>query len=200
MPRLKERTPAMRDRVLDVAVTTLTDGGTEALTARRVALAASTSVAAVYELFGDKGGLVREIFFAGFRRLGAELDQLPSTVDPRRDLLATVAAFRRFACREPVLMAVMFSRPFAEFEPGPDELAAGSAVRRVLVGRVRRTIDAGLIEGDATDIAHGLLALVQGLATQEAAGWLGTSKASRDRRWRIATTALLDGLAPERPS
>ena len=199
MPRLKQRTPAMRDRVLDVAVTTLAEGGTDAFTARRVALAASTSVAAVYELFGDKGGLVREIFFTGFRRLGDDLDQLPPTTDPRADLLATVAAFRRFAQREPVLMRVMFSRPFAEFEPGPDELAAGSSVRQVLVGQVRRTIDAGLIEGDATDIAHGLLALAQGLATQEAAGWLGTSKASRDRRWRIATAALLDGLAPGRP-
>jgi hypothetical protein len=31
-----------------------------------------TSVPAVYELFGDKAGLVREIFFEGFRRLGAQ--------------------------------------------------------------------------------------------------------------------------------
>ncbi len=189
----------MRDRVLDVAVATLADGGVESFTARRVAADASTSVAAVYELFGDKGGLVREIFFTAFRRLGDRFDRLAPTADPRADLEAAVGAFRAFAVDEPVLMTVMFSRPFAEFEPGPDDARAGRRVRQFLVGRVRRAVDAGLMAGDPTDIAHGLLALAQGLATQEAAGWLGSSKASRDRRWQLAITALLDGLAPPPP-
>jgi hypothetical protein len=43
-----------------------------------------------------------------------------------------------------------------------------------------------------------LLALAQGLAAQETAGWLGTSKASIDRRWKLAFDATLDGLAAAR--
>jgi hypothetical protein len=58
-----------------------------------------------------------------------------------------------------------------------------------------RCIDAGIIDGDQTDIAHGLLALAQGLATQEAAGWLGSTQASVNRRWDLAVHALLAGLA-----
>jgi hypothetical protein len=91
----------------------------------------------------------------------------------------------------------MFSRPFADFDPGPSELKAGSAVREFIVERVRRCIAAGVIGGNETDIAHVLLALAQGLAAQETAGWLGTSKASIDRRWALAVRAVLDGLGPE---
>jgi hypothetical protein len=39
-----------------------------------------------------------------------------------------------------------------------------------------------------------LLALAQGLAAQESAGWLGSSRESRDRRWELAVAAVLDGL------
>jgi hypothetical protein len=90
----------------------------------------------------------------------------------------------------------MFSRPFADFDPGPDELRAGSSVREFIVGRVRRCTGAGILDGDDTDIAHVLVALAQGLAAQESAGWLGTSQASRDRRWGLAIRAVLDGLSP----
>jgi hypothetical protein len=41
-----------------------------------------------------------------------------------------------------------------------------------------------------------LVSLTQGLAGTEAAGWLGTSRASVDRRWELAIRAVLDGLAP----
>jgi hypothetical protein len=93
-----------------------------------------------------------------------------------------------------VLAEVIFSRPFADFDPRPEELRAGSSVREFIVEHVRRCIDAGVLVGDETDIAHVLLALAQGLAAQETAGWLGTSMASVDRRWALAVRAALDGL------
>ncbi len=196
MPRTKLRTPALRDQVLRAAVATLADEGVAGFTTRRVAAEASTSIPAVYELFGDKSGLVREVFFDGFRQLGARFDRLSETDDPRADLLAVVQSYRGFVRQNPVLAEVMFSRPFVDFDPGPDELRAGAFVRKLVVARVQRAIDAGLLVGDATDVAHVLLALAQGLAAQETAGWLGTSKASVDRRWTLAFDAALAGLAP----
>jgi AcrR family transcriptional regulator len=182
--------------VLQVAVAMLAEQGVAGFTTRRVASGADTSIPAVYELFGDKAGLVREVFFEGFRQLRARFDRLAPAGDPREDLVRVLDAFRRFVHRNPVLAEVMFSRPFADFDPGPDELAAGGSFREVVVERVQRGIDAGVLAGDATDIAHVLVALVQGLAAQETAGWLGTSEASIDRRWSLALTATLDGLAP----
>lgn len=196
MPRAKQRTPELRDHVLQVAVAMLADEGIEGFTARRVAREAETSTPAVYELFGDKAGLVREVFFEGFRLLRRRFDRIEVSDDPRGDVVRVVRVFRAFVRENPVLAEVMFSAPFADFDPGPAELTAGSAVRELIVARVRRCIDAGILHGDQTDIAHVLVALAQGLAAQEAAGWLGTSKASVDRRWSLAVDAVLDGMSP----
>ena len=196
MPRAKQRTPELRDRVLRVAVTMLADEGVAGLTTRRVAQDAGTSIPAVYELFGDKAGLVREIFFEGFRQLLVRLHAVAESSDPRADLVRVGTVFRSFVRDNPELSEVMFSRPFADFDPGPDELTANASVRVFFVGRVRRGIDAGVLAGNSTDIAHVLLALAQGLAAQEAAGWLGSSAASVNRRWSLAYTAVLDGLRP----
>jgi AcrR family transcriptional regulator len=196
VPRAKQRTPELREKVVEVAVATLAEHGVAGFTTRRIAEGASTSIPAVYELFGDKGGLVREVFFAGFRRLAAAFDGLTPTADPRADLEQVVTVFRGFVRDNAVLFEVMFSRPFADFDPGPDELAAGARVREFVLARVRRCIDAGLLAGDPTDIAHVVVAMAQGLAAQEAAGWLGRTPAAVDRRWAVAFGALLDGLRP----
>ncbi len=196
MARPKERTPELRQRVLQVAVAMLEDGGVVGFTARSVASHAETSTPAVYELFGDKGGLVKEVFFEGFRMLRRRLDELDPTDDARADLVRVIEVVRSFVRQNPVLAEVMFSRPFADFDPGPDEAAAGSSVREFIIGRVRRCVDDGVIVGNETDVAHVLLALAQGLAGQENAGWLGTPETSVDRRWSLAVHATLDGLGP----
>jgi AcrR family transcriptional regulator len=196
MPRAKQRTPELRDRVLQVAVAMLASDGVGGLTTRRVAERAATSTPAVYELFGDKAGLVREMFLEGFRLLRRRFDQLKDTDDPRADLVRVVGVLRGFVRESPALAELMFSRPFADFDPGPSGLDAGSDVRTYVVGHVRRCIDAGILAGDETDIAHVLVSLTQGLAATEAAGWLGRSTASVNRRWDLGLRAVLDGLRP----
>jgi len=173
---------------------TLEREGVAAFTTRKVASDADTSTNALYELFGDKAGLVREVFFEGFRILWRRLGEHESTDDPRSDLLVTLGTIRSFVGEKPVLATVMFSRPFTDFDPGPDEARAGRGVRELVVDRVRRFLEAEALVGDETDIAHVLLAVVQGLAAQEAAGWLGSSAPSVDRRWDLALHTVLDGL------
>jgi AcrR family transcriptional regulator len=185
----------MRAHLLDAALVTLADSGVVGFTSRRVAEAASTSVPAIYELFGDRAGLVREMFFTGFRRLGDLLTALDETNDPKVDLESIVGTIRSFAHENPILVQVMFSRPFVDFEPGPDDIAAGAAVREAIVDGVRRCIAAGQLVGDPHDIAHVVLATAQGLITQELGGWLGTP-ASVSRRWALAVDALFGGLSP----
>src|SRR5690349_11404898 len=111
MPRPKQRTDELRARVLQVAMTTLADEGVVGFTTRKVATEADTSTPAVYELFGDKTGLVREVFFEGFRGLAARLEALPLTPDPRADITRVVDTVRAFVRENPVLADVMFSRP-----------------------------------------------------------------------------------------
>jgi AcrR family transcriptional regulator len=195
VPRAKQRTPQLRDHLLRVAVDLLASDGAAHFTTRKLAAEAQTSTPAVYELFGDRAGLLREVFFEGFRLLGFRLHGLEPSDDPRTDLLRVADVIRVFVAENPVLAEVMFSRPFADFDPGPSEVEAGGSVREVIVGRVRRCIDLGVLAGDETDIAHVLFSLTQGLAAAETTGRLGTSKASIDRRWALALRALLDGLS-----
>lgn len=198
MPRTKQRTPELRDRLLSVATDLLAEQGAGGLTARALAARAGTSAPAVYELFGDKSGVVRELYFEGFRRLGLQLGALPETADPVADVWELATAYRRFVRTNRELAEVMFARPFTDFSPGPDELAATSSVRVLIVGRVRRCIDAGRLRGDETDVAHVLVALIQGMAFAEAAGRLGTSTESVERRWRLAIGTALNGFGAQR--
>ena len=196
MPRAKQRTPEMRERVLQAAMDMLASDGVAEFTTRRLARHAGTSTPAVYELFGDKAGLVREVFFESFRLLRQYLDQVRPSQDPRAELVLVIESLRSFAREHSVLADLMFSRPFADFDPGPAERRAGDEVRLFIVAAVRRCVRAGVLQGDEVDIAHVIVAMAQGLAGQETAGWLGTSQQSRDRRWDLAITALLDGLRP----
>ena len=69
MGRPKVRTAEARDDVLRCALDVLERGGPPAVSARRVATAAGTSTAALYEFFGDKAGLVRALYWEGFGAL-----------------------------------------------------------------------------------------------------------------------------------
>ncbi|HEU4657585.1 MAG TPA: TetR/AcrR family transcriptional regulator [Capillimicrobium sp.] len=199
MPRAKLRTPELAERVLEAAVRLLARDGPAGLTARRLAEEAGTSPAAVYELFGDKGGVVRALFFSGFERLGASLAEVPATADPLADLRAIAWRYRAFLVEHPALAAVMFSRPFASFDPAPEEAAAGTAVRELIVGAVRRAAAAGTLRGEATDVAHAFVALVHGLAAAESARRLGSTAAAVQRRWEVSVDALLRGFAAGPP-
>jgi len=196
MPPAKQRTAALKERVLVGAVDLLADVGAAGFTARSLAARADTSAPAVYELFGDKSGVVRAVYFEGFRLLSAELHEVAETGDPVADLRVLAAAYRRFVVQRRELAEVMFSRPFTDFSPGAEELRATSSVRECIVERIRRCVQAGAFAGDETDLAHIFVALVQGLAFAEAADRLGRSRASVDRRWRAALRALFTGFAP----
>jgi len=195
MPKPKQRTPELGEQVLAAALRLVERDGVTALTARGLAGEAGTSPPAVYELFGDKAGVVRAMFFAGFAQLGAALAQLPESEDPVEDLVALAQAYRGFVVAHPALAAVMFSRPFASFDPAPEEAAAGAAVRERIVAAVRLAIAAGRLHGDPTDVAHAYVALVHGLAAAESARRLGGSAAAVERRWDVALRALLRGFA-----
>jgi AcrR family transcriptional regulator len=196
VPRTKQRTTALRERGVASALAVLAEEGVAGLTTRTVARRANASVPAIYEVFGDKAGLIREVFVEGFRLLGDELEQVVESADPLEALLKVCEAFRQFVLANPVLAQTMFSRPFAEFNPTAEDNKAGVRVSRVFVRHARAAVRARALDGDPTDIAHMFFAFVEGLATAESANRLGGSKQSIDRRWRLSLSALVRGLQP----
>jgi len=194
MPRPKLRNDELADTVVSRALELLTASGAAGFTTRRVAEMASTSPPAIYELFGSRAGLLRAVLLEGFRLLGGQLSAVPRTDDPVGDLVAMLGEFRSFLVSRPVLGEIMFSRPFPDFEPGPDDVSAALGLRRAVLDALRRAEPPGRRAEEVTDAAQALIALVIGLASQERAGLLASTRRSCDRRWNLAVGGLLSGL------
>ncbi|WP_165959289.1 TetR-like C-terminal domain-containing protein [Actinomadura sp. KC345] len=189
------RTDALREELLAVAGDLLASGGSGAVTTRAVAAGAGSSQAAVNELFGGKEGLARALFAEGFARLAEELWALDGTGDPERDVLEMALALRSFAHRCPHLHEVMFSRPFAEFRPGPQDARAAEEIYGLVTGRVAAALGPDRAKGTAKDAAIGLFATVQGLIALDSSGLLGSGPEPTDHRFRFVVSAALRGLA-----
>lgn len=197
MPRPKVRTTELRASLLDHAVLLLEQDGPPALRARSVATAAGTSTAALYELFGDKAGLVRAIFLEGFARLHDRLAAVPAEGDPREALLGLLEAARGFAVTNPMLFEVLFARPFAEFEPSQQDRRVAADIHELVLARVSRWVATAGVAAVPLDVAHALLAANRGLVAEELAGVLGSSTDSIERRRSLALGAMLDGFPRE---
>ncbi|MFI5735019.1 TetR/AcrR family transcriptional regulator [Kribbella sp. NPDC051587] len=176
------------------AMAVLNEDGFAGLTTRSVASRANASVPAIYEVFGDKAGIIREVFLEGFRLLAAELAELPPSADPIEGLEQLATGFRQFLVRNEMLAGIMFARPFADFDPSKDEVKAGAEVRKIFVQRVKDAVAARQLQGEPTDLALVLFTFVTGMAAAENARRLGGSKQTIDRRWKLGMTALINGF------
>ncbi|MBS4103041.1 TetR-like C-terminal domain-containing protein, partial [Tsukamurella paurometabola] len=120
------------------------------------------------------------------------VETLPQAEGPPREVLSAWAdAYRRFAAAEPALVDVMFARPLTG--PIPPEHPVHEC-RRVLVeafGALTGSAD----RADVEAIALGFGALLEGLATKDRHGLLGSTADARDRAWRLAVAAYADGAA-----
>lgn len=123
----------------------LADEGPQALTVRRIAARAGVSTMNVYSRFGNKDGVVEQLFIDGFHGLTAEMAGVPSTGDPMVDLAECGRAYRRFALTNPTVYSVMFDRAVPDYEPSAaaDEIAGDTLGQ--LAHRLRRAMDAGLL-------------------------------------------------------
>ena len=127
MPRPKQRTPELAEHVLQAALGLLASEGPAALTARRLADAAGTSPAAVYELFGDKAGVLRAVFFSGFEHLarGAGHGGPQKTVG-LDELRMLAQRYRASIVASPGALGDHVLAPVRELRPG----AGGTSRRR----------------------------------------------------------------------
>jgi AcrR family transcriptional regulator len=194
MGRPRVRTDELRARLLDGALRLVADGGPAAVTTRAVAATAGSSVAAVDELFGGKVGLVRAMFVEGFERLAATVAALPEPADAEAGILDMAVAFRRFALEHRQLFDVMFSRPYAEFEPVAADLVGYHETGRVIGRRIDALLGPAVPAAARKDAALALTATLHGLARMELAGILGSGPVSIARRWRTTVLATTRGL------
>lgn len=171
-----------RGRLLDVAMRLLSDGGPEALQARRLAAAAGVSTMAVYTHFGGMGELVRELAREGFVRFGRRLEQAPRSADPVADLFMLGIVYRDHALDNPQLYRLMFgvTTPGALRHRGAEPtlpgvvsaLPEGRAAFAQLVGAVDRIMSAGRFRpADPERTAAQIWSAIHGYVLLEIAGF-----------------------------
>ena len=195
MARPRTHDEKLRLRLLDEGGRLLAEEGPAALTVRRLAERAGTSPSAVYSLFGDKWGLVEEMFREGFRRFAERIAALKPSDDPVADLIALGAAFRANARANPHLYDLMFGQPFPQFVPGKETGVMAMGTFGTLVAALGRCVDAGLLDGDPLSLATIFYSLIHGLTSLELLGWLGPP-GQADATWERAEMAMYRGLMP----
>jgi AcrR family transcriptional regulator len=163
----------LREALLEQAMTTVRDGGVEALSLRELARAVGVSHAAPRRHFPDRQALLDALAIEGFGRLGAELAR---AADDRADhdfqptMQRCAHAYVAFATDDAALLELMFAGKRAD---GVDD-AAQRAFTPVLE-LILRGQDEGVFErGDPERVGLLLLSTLQGIASLRAAGMIAS--------------------------
>lgn len=174
VPAVKTHTADLAARLVDEAGRLLAREGADALTLRRLATASGTSTMAVYTLYGDKHGLLRAMYHAGFERLGSALRAAARGHDDPLDALVALGhAYRDTALANPHLYDLMFGAVVPGFVPDEGGRAVADAAYAPLVEGVRRCLDAGQLSGTTAErIALHLWSVSHGMVSLELAGHL----------------------------
>ncbi len=174
VPAVKSHTADLAARLVDEAGRLLAREGAAALTLRRLATASGTSTMAVYTLYGDKQGLLRAMYAAGFERLGAALRAAADAHDdPLEALIALGHAYRDTALVNPHLYDLMFGAAVPGFVPDEHAKAVADAAYQPLVDAVARCLAAGQFSGTPAErIALYLWSVSHGMVSLELAGHL----------------------------
>ena len=194
MGRPREHDERTAAALLAAAERAIEDGGSEALSVRGIASDVGTTTRAVYSLFGSKDGLIAALGAQAFEFLRAGLESLPLTEDPAADLVEAGLVFRRLAIERPALYSIGIQRDLADLPPWQTVCDTADAAFAVLLQRVARLEDAGLLGEQTVDEATlQFHALCEGLAAVERRGM--PAPFDSNRLWRVGLGALIAGFA-----
>jgi len=196
--RPREHDAITRERLRAAAERIVARSGTAALSVRTVAAAARTTTRAVYSTFGSKEGLVDALAQTAFDFLHTEIEGLPETADPVRDLIdLAIDVFRKLALQRPALYRIAFQRIVPDLRASPDLKAARQRAFAQLQRKIARVEAAGLL-GPTTlpEATVAFEAMMEGLANAELRGRTLPilPKGKEKDAWGRALASLLRGF------
>jgi AcrR family transcriptional regulator len=162
----------LREALLEQAVTTLRDGGVDALSLRELAREAGVSHAAPRRHFPDRQALLDALAIAGFERLGAELEAAVSDAGAAGAFEPTLQrcahAYVRFATTDAALLEVMFAGKHTENVDDAAEQSFTPILELILRGQAEGVFEVG----DPERIGLMLLSTIHGIASLRSAGMI----------------------------
>lgn len=187
----------LRQGILDDASSLLVREGPNALTMRRIAEAVGCSTTILYTMFGNKQGLVDELYLRGFEMLQQSLEKVSELENKREYIYALCLAYRGFALANQTYYSIMFLKVIPEYTPSEAYLKLGQASLEILI-RAILSVNSGdrLAEDDAWDIARVIWATVHGHVGLELTGYFDRSSVSPQKLLERALRALVSELLP----
>jgi AcrR family transcriptional regulator len=147
-----------RRRILAAAAAIAESAGLDAVSTRSVAAAAGIRAASLYQLFGDKDGLLAALARHAFDLYLADKKSLPHTGDPVADMRRAWDSHVSFGLRHPALYVLMYGTG----RPGRRPPAADEA-RELLLTFLDRMAAAGRLRLPPEVAARLLLAAITGV-------------------------------------
>jgi AcrR family transcriptional regulator len=156
--------------LLEAAERLLEAEGCEGLSIRRIAGEAGVAPMSVYNRFGNKAGIVDELFGRGFDELAEETRGVDEP-DPLVALREASHRYHAFALAHPALYAVMFERAVPGYVPSPEAVQRAIRCFEELAHLVRRALAAGaLVDGDPTEITQQIWSACHGAVSLQLRG------------------------------
>jgi AcrR family transcriptional regulator len=201
MPRPRLHDDALRVRLLEQAVRTLSEHGVDALSLRKLAAQVGTSTTAMYSLFGGKPGLLNAVLDEAFRRFGERIAEVEITGNPCDDMFALAMAYRAGALAEPHFYQVMFGPVGGSVIPDPETVERAKGAFHPLVEAVRKAMVSGQLRpGNPTAVATTMWATVHGMVSLELRSLLPRPAGDPAELYRQAVLALSVGWRRAAPA
>jgi AcrR family transcriptional regulator len=182
-------TPARdpRREILSAASALLFEGGSEGLTIRRLALRCGYTAPAIYQIFGDKAGLLDAILREAIDQLFERIARLPEA-EPRERIRMQFREIVRFGREHPTNYRLIEALRPDQVPPIFDVEAMTKRLNEPLERMVSAgefTLDGELVQQSLWALIHGVISLP---ASRPDVEW-------RDGFEQVAFDAMLAGLA-----
>ncbi len=198
-PGLRERKrEMMRLSILESASRLVAEGGSEALSLRKVAEDAGASTMVVYTVFGSKEGLLAALWNEGFHRLWQFEEEALKNPDPMQVLRALGTAYRKNAIANPAFYKLVFGgalpKSFID-SVGCDASSDSERTFEVLIETVAACQQIGLLTKKiaASEIAAMFWSSAHGAVSLELSGML-SCWADPQQIFERNFDALINGL------
>lgn len=188
----------LRQGILDDASSLLVQEGANALTMRRIAETVGCSTTVLYTMFGNKQGLVDELYLRGFDILQQYLEAVSHLGNLRNYIYALCHAYRNFAIANQTYYSIMFLKVIPEYTPGETNLKLGQASLKLLAQAIQDCFTGKeKSEDEAWEIARVIWATVHGHVGLEMMNYFNSSDVSAPQILERALQALVNELLPD---
>lgn len=170
----------LRSSVVEAAAMLLQESGPEAVTVRRIAERMQCSTKIIYNLFGSKEGLAKQLFLDGCKLLSQALEEVPKQADPMQYLQSLANAYWNFGITYTSFYQMMFGGAFTEFKPDEESLQGTITALRQVIDLVEDAMHRGMItKNDPEGVVQMIWAPLHGVLHLYLGGHLGDEGSSK---------------------